>query len=220
MKSDEKIRVLVVDDHQIFRDGIVSLLHCNKRIDVVGVASDGDELMALLPSLLPDVVLLDISMPGKTGIELISDIRNLLPHPKVLLLSMHTHDEYVHSAIKAGANGFLDKQNTSADELGKAIVEVNNGMDYFSGSIVSSIKQGYLQASVPPPQAEVSTLSKREMEILQLVVEGFSNAEIAEKLFIALRTVETHKSNILQKLNLKNSVELVRIAIKNQWVKV
>jgi DNA-binding NarL/FixJ family response regulator len=219
MNKKQEIQLIIADDHQIFRDGIISLLNFDKDIRLLGVASDGAMLLQLLENHTPDVVLLDISMPGIGGIELIPIIKNAKPNIRILILSMHTQDEYVYSVIQAGADGFLAKQNTSRDELFKAIRAVYSGQEYYSSSVINIIKTNYLKALTPSKienKLQLNVLTKREQEILKLVVEGYTNAEIAEQECITIRTVETHKTNILQKLDLRNSVELVKYAIKNK----
>ena len=217
--ENHKIHLIITDDHQIFLDGVLSLLQNNKEIVVDAVASDGNSLLDAFRQSLSDLIILDISMPGISGIDIIPLLKEIKSDVKILILSMHTQDEYVFSALQAGANGFLAKQNTSRTELYKAIKVIFEGQEYYSPGIINTIKESYLKAvSRKPvePIADNRQLTKRELEILKHVVEGFSNTEIADRLSITIRTVETHKTNILQKLNLRNSVELVKYAIRNE----
>jgi two-component system, NarL family, response regulator NreC len=217
------IKVLLVDDHQIFRDGIVSLFSDQDEISIAGVASNGEEALNKLHFIKPDVLLLDISMPGKSGIEVISEAKTILPDIKILILSMHTGEDYIFKAIRAGASGFLAKQNTTKPELLKAISLLAKGKEYFNESIAVVMQQNYIKKARDIDDSvfdNYNRLSIREKEILKLVLEGLSNNEIASKLFVHIRTVETHKTNIMQKLGLKNSVELVKFAIKNDLYKL
>jgi two-component system response regulator NreC len=212
------IKVLVVDDHQIFRDGIVSLFSDQDEISVVDVASDADEALERMQYSKPDVMLLDISLPGKSGIEMIAEAKAILPDIKILILSMYTGEAYIFKALRAGALGFLAKQNTTKPELFKAIKAISEGKEYYNESIALIMQQHYVnKARNVDDEAKNSynLLSNREKEILKLVLEGLSNNEIARKLFVNIRTAETHKTNIMQKLGLKNSIELIKFAIKN-----
>ena len=221
--SIDMIKVLLVDDHQIFRDGIVSLFSDQDEISISDVASNGEEALNKLRFSSFDVMLLDISMPGKSGIEVIAEAKAIHPEIKILILSMHTGEDYIFKALRAGALGFLAKQNTTKPELINAIKAISEGKEYFNESIALIMQQHYVnQARNVDDEAKsnYNLLSNREKEILKLVLEGLSNNEMAKKLFVHIRTVETHKTNIMQKLGLKNSVELVKFAIKNDLFEV
>lgn len=212
-----KIKVLVADDHQIFRDGIISLFSDVSDVEVADIASNGLEVLTKYKATQPDIVLLDLSMPEMPGLEVISALKRLAPESKILVLSMHTGEFYVQKAMQAGVNGYLPKQNTNREEMMKAIRAIYNGESYFHESI-SGITENIIQNKPlvmdEATKEDYSLLTNREKEIIWLVVEGYSNPEIAGKLFVHIRTVETHKTNIMQKLGLKNSVELVKFAIK------
>ena len=217
------IKVLLVDDHQIFRDGIVSLFSDQDEISISDVASNCEEALNKLQFSSFDVMLLDISMPGKSGIEVIAEAKAILPEIKILILSMHTGEDYIFKALRAGALGFLAKQNTTKPELIKAIKAISEGKEYFNESIVLIMQQHYVNSARnidDEAKSNYNLLSNREKEILKLVLEGLSNNELAKKLFVHIRTVETHKTNIMQKLGLKNSVELVKFAIKNDLFEI
>ena len=217
------INVIVVDDHQIFRDGIVSLFSDVEDISILDVASSGDEALERLKFKKPDVMLLDISMPGKSGIEVIAEAKAILPDLKILILSMHTGEDYIFKAIRAGASGFLAKQSTSKPELINAITAISQGKEYYNESIAVVMQQNYINKARSIDDQVIikyNLLSNREKEILMQVLEGLTNNEIATKMFVHIRTVETHKTNIMQKLGLKNSVELVKFAIKNDLFKL
>jgi DNA-binding NarL/FixJ family response regulator len=211
------IKVILVDDHQLVRDGIKALLAGMEGIEVTGEASSGNEMLALLNSNTPDVALLDISLPDISGIDLCRKIIAQYPEIKVLFLSMYTTEDYIFNAIKAGAKGYLPK-NISRNELFNAVKEVSAGNEYYSETISNIILKSYIRKAKTPDdelQDLGELLSKRETEVLRCFAEGLSNPQIAEKLFISTRTVESHKNHIMQKLNLKTQVELLKYAIKN-----
>jgi DNA-binding NarL/FixJ family response regulator len=214
------IKVLLVDDHTIVRDGIKALLANQQDISIIGEASNGSDLLSLLKSKEPDVVLLDISLPDYSGIELCEMVRHSYPSVQILFLSMYTTEEYIFNAIKAGAQGYLPK-NISQSELLLAIRTVSQGTEYFSESISNIILKSYIKKAKDKEPENLNPengLSKRELEILKLFAEGFSNPQIADKLFISTRTVESHKNHIMQKLSLKSTVDLVKFAIKHQII--
>lgn len=218
----QKIKLLIVDDHQIFRDGVLSLFSDVDEIAIVGLASDGVEAIEKTRILHPDVVILDISLPGISGIDVLKDITRT-NGTNVLILSMHTKEEYIFKAISAGAKGYLPKEDTTKQELVHAVKAVAKGEEYFTKS-VGKVMQRYFMENAKKESSkkaeDINKLTKREKEILKLVVEGLSNQEIADKLFVNIRTVETHKTNIMNKLELKNTVELIKFAIKNKLLEI
>ncbi len=214
------IKVILVDDHTIVRDGIKALIAGQEDILIMGEASSGRDLLSLLKSGQPDIILLDISLPDYSGIELCEIIKRDYSNIQVLFLSMYTSEEYIFNAIKAGAQGYLPK-NISQSELLQAIRTVSQGSEYFSESISNVILKSYIKKAKdrePENLNPENSLSKREIEILKLFAEGNSNPQIAGKLFISTRTVESHKNHIMQKLNLKSTVDLVKFAIKHQII--
>jgi len=218
----ESIKVILADDHQLVRDGIRSLIRDAKNIEVIEEASDGYELLEKLKTTKPDIIVLDISMPRLSGIDAIKKIKEEFPSVKVLVLSMFTSEEYIFNAIKAGARGYLPK-NTSKKELLEAIYSIHAGNEYFSESISNIILKSYIKKVKSNDDYSGKTqnvLSSRELEILTLFAEGNTNQEIAEKLFISIRTVESHKNHIMQKLELKTTVDLVKFAIKNNIIQL
>jgi len=209
----EKITVLIADDHTILRRGLVSLLSLNQNIKVIGEAEDGRSAVEMALRLEPDVVLMDLSMPVLNGLEATDQLKKESPGMKVLILSAHDNDEYVNQVIRSGANGYVLK-NASPEELYTAIRTVNSGHAFFSPSL-SGRYGGVLGADADKEALRGSPLTAREREILQLVAEGDSHQDIAERLFISVRTVDTHKNNIMKKLNLHDTASLVTYAIKN-----
>lgn len=211
------IKVIIVDDHLLVRDGIKALMSDMTEIEVTGEASNGNEMLQILENTRPDVALLDISLPDFSGIELCGKILSKFPDIKVLFLSMYTTEDYIFNAIKAGAKGYLPK-NISRNELYKAIKEVSQGNEYFSETISNIILKSYIKKAKSDETDDHETdelLSKRELEVLRCFAEGLSNPQTAEKLFISIRTVESHKNHIMQKLNLKTPIDLLKFAIKN-----
>jgi DNA-binding NarL/FixJ family response regulator len=215
-----KIRVLLVDDHQIIRDGLSNMLKEAGDIEVCGTAGDTVKALEMIRETTPDVVITDLSMPGKSGIELIRRISEKHPEIYVLVLSMYVTEDYIFNALKAGAKGYLPKQDTTRAELLKAIYSVSRGEEYFSDSVAQVISKLYSHSAkstaTPDSMSRKASLTSRETEILRMYTEGLSNMEIAERLNISIRTVETHKNNIMQKYNFKNTVEMVKFAIRNK----
>jgi len=216
----EKTRIILVDDHQLVRTGIANLLNDEPGFEIIGEAADSNEFLALLDKIQPDIAILDIAMPGMSGIELTRLIAGSYPAIRVLILSMYTSEEYIFNAINAGAKGYLPK-NISRKELIEAVHSVARGEEYYAESISNVILKSYIKKAKSGPEDSNNNenqLSKRELEVLRLFAEGFSNQEIADKLFISIRTVESHKNHIMQRLELKSSVDLVKFAIRNNIV--
>lgn len=215
------IRIILTEDHQILRDGVKALI-ASRNIEIIGEASSGSELWNLLESDQPDIIFMDISLPDTSGIELTRLISVRFPSIRVIILSMYIDENFISQAIKAGAKGYLHK-NTTREEMLLAIDTVYSGKDFYSDNVSKIILKSYID-NVKKNVVEVinpnDALSKRELEILKMFAEGFINKEIAERLFISIRTVESHKNHIMQKLNLKTQVELVKYAIKNNLIHI
>ncbi len=212
----EKVKIILVDDHQMFRDGVKAVLTDEENIKVIGEVGHGQDLFNLLDSLTPDLIITDISMPDISGIEVTKFVRKTFPEINILILSMHSNEEFITKAIKAGANGYLPK-DTSMNELLEAINTIYKGDNYFNKSISDTILKGMVNKSKSDTN---ESLTARELQIVGLVVDGLSNKEIAHSLCISVRTVDSHKNNILHKLKLKSSIELVKYAIKNNLVNI
>lgn len=205
------IRVVLADDHVFVRDGIKSLLENEVNIEVVGEATDGVEAMKIVEITKPDLLILDIRMPNLTGIEVVEKLRSQNNFVKIVMLSMHESEEYVLKSIRAGADGYLLK-GSSKEEFLKAVHTVANGGKYFSGDI-SSILIGQLSNPATAMESKQSLdedmmITKREKEILKLLLSGKGNKEIAEALDISKRTAEVHRFNLMKKLKVKNLMEL------------
>ena len=205
-----RIRVLIADDHTIVRSGVRLLLEAEPDIDVVGEAMDGRETLALVGTIQPDIVLMDITMPVMDGLEATRRIKMQYLQIKVLILTMHRSDDYFFEVIKAGASGYILK-GAKASELIEAIRVVSRGETFLYPTMAQKLVQGYLKLAIWEGETELS-LSPRENEILRLMAEGYSNNEIAEKLFISLSTVYSHRGNIMSKLGLSNRRALIQYA--------
>ncbi len=213
-----KIKILLVDDHKIFLDGIRSLLSEIENFEIIGSATSGEMVVEMLKSITPDLVITDITMKEMSGLELTKIIKEKFPEISILILSMHTNEEFVLNAVKAGAAGYLPK-DTSINELINAIEVINNGGQYFSKNISEFFFMNYInRVKQEHNLIENEKLTQREIEVLKLIATGLSNKEIADKLFISIKTVDTHKSHLMQKLKCKNSAEMVLFAIKNKLI--
>jgi len=218
----EKINVFLVDDHDLVRDGLKALLSGIPDIGIIGEASTGTVLFEKLKIVQPDVIVLDISLPDISGIEVTRRITSEYPAIKVLILSMYTNEDFVSNALKAGARGYLPK-NTTRHELVQAIYTVNKNEEYFGEVISRILLQNYVRSARETDKNELNraeSLSRRELEILKLFSEGMVNKEIGETLGISIRTVETHKNHIMRKLECRSSVEMLKFAIRNKLIKL
>ena len=204
------IRVVIADDHQLFRDGIKAMLHASKEFEVVGQAAGGPSLLTVLATCAPDVVLLDISMPQASGIDLLPVIKARFPAVKCIMLTMHEDVQYVLRSLKQGADGYLLKE-ADAEELRTAIREVHTGKKYFRDKISDLIV-----ANLSGEPAPETLLSEREIQVVQLVARGKTTKEIAAQLYVSTRTVETHRSRIMKKLGVANTAELIRVAAEKK----
>ncbi len=213
------IKLILVEDHLIVRDGIKALLSGNEKFEIIGEADSGSHFFALLKSHKPDVVLLDINLPDISGIEITKKLAAGYPNIKVVVLSMYNTEDYIFNAVKAGAKAYLPK-TTNRAELQEAVISVYRGEEYFSQSISNVILRSFIQQAKSEVNGRGNQLSVRETEILKLFAEGSSNTEIADQLFISVRTVESHKNHIMQKLELKSTVDLIKFAIRNNIIEI
>jgi two-component system nitrate/nitrite response regulator NarL len=205
------IRVLLVDDHAVVREGIRHVLAGTEEFDVVGEAAGGREALALARSLKPDVVLLDISMPGDSGLDIVGSLRTAVPSARVLMLSVYDQTEYVVQSVRAGAHGYLRKDTTPAD-LREAIRAVHRGDAFFSPVAARHLTAALREEAAEPPR---DPLTGREREVLQGVVRGQTNKEIAGELGISVRTVEAHRDSMMRKLRIHTVAGLTRYAIEH-----
>lgn len=215
----EKIKILITDDHQLVREGIEAMLSGHKSFDIVGRASSGEEAINVSREVKPDVVLLDIIMPGMNGIEAARWIKEIDGQIRVIILTMEISRDYVTAAIKSGVDGYLPK-NIGKDTLTEAIRTVYKGERYFVDAIKKLIFEDFYTAekSKNPRRTLPNQLTKREIDVLALIAAGKSNKEVSEALTISVKTVETHKTHILIKLGLNNNTELIRYAVKHNII--
>lgn len=215
----KKIRILIADDHKMFRDGLKEILNKEKNILLVDEAENGFEVLEKTEKKKFDVVLMDIDMGGTNGVKATKELLTKLPSTKVLVLSMYSDSKYIMSMLEAGAKGYILK-NAGKEEVIAAVNAVASGNSYFSSQVSSKIIENlYSKKSVRKRIKQRETpLTPRELEVLRLIALEYSNSEIAEELFISIRTVETHKRNLLEKLGLKNTAGLVKYAITNKII--
>jgi two-component system, NarL family, nitrate/nitrite response regulator NarL len=216
----EKIKIIIVDDHLIVREGLKSLLENQNKIEIIGEASNGLESIHLVEQLSPDIVLMDISMPIMNGIEATKILHHSMPNSKILVLTMHTNKEYVHQILESGAKGYILK-NSSSTELMLAIETVFNGGAFFSPGISNFILDEF---STKTERIERNSFGKddltsREREILAYIAMGWSSKKIAESLSLSTRTVDTHRERIMSKLDLHTIADITRYAIENNIIK-
>ncbi|HLI06547.1 MAG TPA: response regulator transcription factor [Ktedonobacteraceae bacterium] len=208
------IHILLADDHTILRAGLKMMLNAQPDMEVIGEAHDGRQAILEAQRLLPDIVLMDITMPDMNGIEATKQIKKLQPEIKVLMLTMHENDEYVFQALRAGASGYMLKEAADTDLI-SALRVIQSGQFYLSPAAQSVMVGDYLQRVRSGEEKDsYSSLTEREREILKLVAEGYTNNQIAERLIISPKTVDTHRTHIMDKLNLHSRAELVKYAIR------
>ena len=215
MSAKHKIKVLVVDDHPVVRKGLQSCLARHDSVKVVGEASDGDEALRKARELTPDLILMDISMPRMNGLAVTELLRKESPRTKVLVLSVHSNKEYIFRVIQAGAHGYVSKE-APPDELVRAIESVFEGEPFFSEDIArAALNQFVASGGKKEPFAQ---LTSRERQVLVLIAEGQSNKEIANRLGIGVRTIETHRERIMRRLDIHSVAGLTKFAIANGMV--
>jgi len=210
----KKIRILVTDDHGIVREGLKQLLNSQLNMEVSGEASDGKEALAKIKALHPDVVLLDITMPNMTGLEVANLIRNITPKTRIVVFSMHAKENYVKEILAAGAFGYVLKASPSSDIL-KAIEAAHRGEYFLSSSLKADVIDRYVKGQAGTPSVSgYDLLTEREQQVFRLVAQGHSTDQIADFLFISPKTVEKHRTSIMRKLDIHNRFELLKYAIK------
>lgn len=219
---DEKIRILLADDHVMLRQGTLALLQREADIEVIGQASDGRQAVDLAHGLRPDIVVMDVRMPELSGVEATRQIREALPEVQVLVLTAHDDEQYIFSLLEAGASGYLLK-TAPVSELAKAIRQVKSGKSPLSPSIARKIVVRMSNKDAKSPQAaqedaNSNDLTSRELEVLQLLAHGMNNRAIAESMSVSERTVHAHLSNIFTKMGVSSRLEAVLLAIRRGWL--
>lgn len=211
------IRIFIVDDHPMIMEGLIFTMQGAGDIEIVGTAGDAETALDMLSDLNPDLILLDLTLPGMSGLDLATRLHRENPAIMVVILTANTDETSIQKAIAAGARGYLSK-DAGRTELLEAIRKVAGGGDYFSGNISGKIVDSYVQKIRAPdhsPVGPASPLSERELDILRLLASGFTFREVGDQLFISPRTVESHRNNIMAKLNLQTFADLVRYAVRN-----
>jgi two-component system, NarL family, response regulator DegU len=216
----EKISIVLADDHVLVRKGIKAMLESEEALHVVGEAGNGKEALEVARALHPDILVLDIRMPEMTGIEAAAKLSEFSPATKALILSMHDSEEYVMQSLDAGAYGYLLK-DTDKSEFIKALKQIHAGNKYFSGAVSNVLANRLLGAKSTEKNVKADDqyhLTKREREILRMVINGTPNKEIADSLDKSVRTIETHRFNIMKKMNVNNAVDMINKAVKENLV--
>jgi two-component system response regulator NreC len=214
----KKIRLLVADDHKIFRQGITKLLEQEPDLQVVGEAADGREAVKKATELKPDLVLMDIAMANLNGLEATRQIKKVLPETKIIMVTMHKNEEYILQSFQAGASGYILKEG-AVEELVNAIRSIHQDKSFLSPTISKTLIDAYLRKmETGKTETPFDLLTDREREVLQLIAEGYTNREVAKSLFISVKTVEAHRAHIMQKLNIHDVAKLVKYAIQKGLV--
>lgn len=212
----KKKTILIVDDHPLFREGLKSLIARNQRFEVIGEAGNGGEGLRLAKALKPDLVVADISLPDQSGIDLTRSIRSLLPATRVMVVSMYSKIDYITEAFRAGATGYVVKESAT-DRLVQGLEAVSKGEYFLDASLSHKVVKKLME--FPEKEAKITdaryeALTPREQQVMRLLAEGLSTRQVAEKLFISPKTVENHRANIMSKLDLHSTIEMVRYAAK------
>jgi len=218
LTSSKVHSILIVDDHALMRNGLEAMLESEPGYEVVGVASDGMTAMRAVAELQPDIVMMDLTMPRTSGMDAIVQIKRQYPNVKIIALTFHKEDKYIHATLEAGADAYVLKDD-SRTELFSALASVANGKSYLSPSIVDKVMAGYISggdASTSQPSWEV--LTRREREVIKLIAEGKRTKEIATYLSLSPKTIEKHRTNLMRKLDLHNVSEVTVYALKNGFV--
>jgi len=210
------LKIIIADDHAVVRSGFMHLLNFQDDMEVIATAADGREAYELVVKYKPDILLLDLSMPpGESGLITTGRIKEDIPETKIIILTMHAEEEYLFNVLKNGASGYVLKKAPD-EELLTAIRTVYKGGTYIDPTMATSLVREFVNNDMPHEQDPYQLLSQRELEVLPLAAKGYGNKEIAEMLYISVKTVEAHKANIMNKLNLKNRPELVEYALKKK----
>lgn len=231
--QQNKMKIMIVDDHQLFREGIKRIINLEKDMEVIAEYADGTTILQAYNELQPDVILMDINMPNMNGVEATKKVKELYPEAKIMILSIHDDEGYVFETLRSGASGYLLK-DMEAETLIDAIRAVAEGNAYIHPDVTGKVIDEYRRLSIKEQKEGYSSnpvfidktldwrsiLTRREMEVLQLMAEGNNNKAIGEKLYISEKTVKNHVSSILQKMDVQDRTQAVIMAIKNNWVHV
>lgn len=213
--AGKRTRLLIVDDHAVVRSGLRALLDSQPDMEVIGEAADGVEAVSRCRTLRPDIVLLDLTMPGRSGLHAVADLQRLAPAPKVLVLTMHDDETYLRHAVRAGAEGYVIKQAADT-ELIAAIHALTRNERYLQPTLAGALVHDYERPPARGRRGGQDPLSEREREVVTLIALGHAHKAIAERLNISVKTIEAHRARILEKLNLKTRADLVRYALERR----
>jgi DNA-binding NarL/FixJ family response regulator len=213
----EKLRIILAEDHETVREGLKLIVNAQSDMEVVGEAGNGAAAIKLARELLPDIVVMDISMPELNGLKATRKLKQVCPDVKVLTLTRHTDDAYLQQLIQAGASGYVLKQSAPT-ELIRAIHAICEGNSYLDPALTNKVMGGYASRAASQRGERKSSLTDREAEVLRMIAWGYSNKEIAARMSISVKTVEAHKANAVQKLDLRSRIDIVRYAILQGWL--
>lgn len=212
-------KIFIADDHAVFRDGLKKILEDHDGFEIVGEACDGQDTVTKVQELLPDILLLDISMPVFNGFQVVERVKNLQPTLKVIILTLHNNESYISSFLKAGVNGYIIK-TASAREVILALEAVAKGGYYLDPSVSRFLINHYVENTIEDQVEEWDGLTSREVEVLKLIAEGYKNQDIADLLNVSVKTVESHRYNIMEKLDMHDRIDLVKYAIRRGLIQV
>jgi DNA-binding NarL/FixJ family response regulator len=214
MADNKKYKIVLAEDHRIVREGLRALLDPRPSCEIVGEAENGLEAIRCVEKTNPDIIIIDLSMPKMRGLDAIAEIKSRSPETKILVLTVHKAEEYVHEALRAGAHGYLLKDATAV-ELKMAIEQVLEGNYYMSSALTGKLVEAYLNGKpYVPSETSWESLTSREKQILKMIAEGYKNKQIADELCISIKTVEKHRSNLMKKLDLHSSSEITAFALE------
>ena len=219
VQDNSRYRIVLADDHVLIRHGIKNIITREAHLEIAGEVEDGEELLVYLEKDLPELVILDISMPKINGVELTRMLKRKYPSLKILMLTMHKNKQFFYQAMSAGADGYLVKSDSDR-ELLLAVQKISNGNTYISPYLLDDFTEDVLKAYRNQEAGTPGVLTRREKQVLAMVVDGLTTREMAAKLNLSPRTIDHHRSNLLKKFNLKNSVDLVKYAVRHGYVDV
>jgi|SRR5215213_3589643 len=213
----DKLRIILAEDHETVREGLKLIVNSQADMEVIGEANNGSAAIKLARELAPDIVVMDISMPELNGLKATKKLKQVCPNVKVLTLTRHTDDAYLQQLIQAGASGYVLKQSAPT-ELIRAIHTISEGKSYLDPALTNKVMGGYASRAASLRGTKKSDLTDREAEVLRMIAWGYSNKEIAARMDISVKTVEAHKANAMQKMDMRSRIDIVRYAILQGWL--